>query len=133
MGSEETEAVARRVVDELLNGQDLEILDEVVHPDYVDGYGGFGREDYRGLVQAMWAAFPDLHIEIDQAVAQGDVVALRMTLTGTHEGEFLGIAPTGRRVSFPAAGFIEVADGKMIRRWNISDVYEVAEQLSGPP
>lgn len=125
----EAEAVVRRIVEELLNGQDLSLLDELVHPDYLDGYGGFGRDEYGELLTAMWAAFPDLHIEIEQTVVDGDVVALRMTLTGTQQGAFLGIAPTGREVSFPAAGFIEIADGRMIRRWNVSDLYEVVETL----
>jgi predicted ester cyclase len=131
VGVEENKAVLARIVDELLNGQNLDLVDELVHPDYEDGYGGFGRDQYRELLRGTFAAFPDLRLTVEDAVGEGDVVVGRFTLRGTHRGELLGTEPTGRQVEFAAIGWLEFRGGKMIGRWNVSDVHGLLEQLRG--
>lgn len=129
MSVEANEVALARIVDELLNGQDLDVLDELVHPDYVDGYGGFRRDHYRELLLQTFAVFPDMFLTVEDVVGEGDVVVGRFTLRGTHLGEFLGLEPTGKRIEFAAIGWLEFRDRKMVARWNLSDVYGLLEQL----
>jgi steroid delta-isomerase-like uncharacterized protein len=107
----------------------MDSFDELVHPDYTDGFDGSGRDEYRALIGAMQAAFPDLRVTIEDEIAEGVKVVGRFVLRGTHHGEFLGIAATGKQVEFDGVGIIELRDGKMIRRWNVSDAHGLLEQL----
>lgn len=77
MSVEANEVALARIVDELLNGQDLDVLDELVHPDYVDGYGGFRRDHYRELLLQTFAVFPDMFLTVEDVVGEGDVVVGR--------------------------------------------------------
>ena len=129
MGVDVNRLALRRIVDEILNGGDLEAFDELVHPAYVDGFDGSGREEYRELVGVMRAGFPDLHLTMEDEIAEGDKVVGRFVLRGTHRGDFLGIAPTGKQVEFDGIGIIQFRDGKMVSRWNVSDIYGLLEQL----
>ena len=129
MGVNENRLASRRIVDEILNAGDLESFDELVHPAYVDGFDGSGSDEYRELLQVMRSAFPDLHLTIEDEVAEGDKVVGRFLLRGTHRGEFLGLAPTGRQVEFDGIGIVQFRDGRMVSRWNVSDVYGLLGQL----
>jgi predicted ester cyclase len=75
-------------------------------------------------------AFPDLTVEIDDIVAERDRVALRLTIRGTHQGEFLGIAATGRSVSYVSHEFYRVADGLIAEEWICSDAAGLFQQIS---
>jgi predicted ester cyclase len=130
VAAEANKAALRRIVDEIINGGDLDAIDELVHPEYVDGYGGpSGRGGYRVLVATMRSAFPDLRMTIDDLVAEGDLVCGRFTIRATHTGDFMGMAPTGRAIELPAMGMIRFRDGQMLERWNVSDVHGLLEQL----
>lgn len=120
----------RRIVDEILNGGDLDAINELVHVDYVDGYADVrGRDGYREIVMAVRRAFPDFQLTIEDTVSEGEKVVGRFTFRGTHQGDFMGIPPTGKQVEFPAMGLLHFKDGQMIRRWNISDPQDAIEQL----
>ncbi|HYM63042.1 MAG TPA: ester cyclase [Gaiellaceae bacterium] len=129
MGVEVNRLALRRIVDELLNGGDLGAFDELVHPAYVDGFDGSGREEYRELVERCGPRFRNIHLTIEDEIAEGDKAVGRFVLRGTHRGDFLGIAPTGRQVEFDGIGIIQFRDGKMVSRWNVSDIYGLLEQL----
>jgi predicted ester cyclase len=100
--TEENKALFRRTYEELLNGGDLAVADELVAPEFVNHEAPPGRdrgpESMRGLATMLRTAFPDLHFEIEELVAEGDVVAGRLTMSGTHEGPLMGTPPTGRWV-----------------------------------
>lgn len=130
MGVAENKQVVRRIVDEILNGGDLDAIDELVAENYVDLDGGpSGREGYRRVVKTMHAAFPDVLVSIEGLIGEKDIVVGRFTITGTHEAEFLGFPPTGRSVTFKGMGWIRVVGGQMRERQNISDLFGLAEQL----
>ena len=86
-----------------------------------------------------YAAFPDLHTTIEQVVGEGDIVVVRGTDRGTHRGDFMGIAPTGRNVTVPWICIYRVTDGKITEQWISSDGLGMLQQLgvlprpSGPP
>ncbi len=88
-----------------------------------------GRDTWREGAELIKKAFPDLTVEIDDVVAERDRVALRLTIRGTHQSEFLGIAATGRSVSYVSHEFYRVADGLIAEEWICSDTAGLFEQI----
>jgi steroid delta-isomerase-like uncharacterized protein len=89
-----------------------------------------GRETWQQGYELMRHAFPDLEIRVDDLVAAGDKVALRLTLSGTHQGEFQGIPATGRTISYVSHEFYRVADGVFAEEWICSDMASLFRQLT---
>lgn len=88
-----------------------------------------GREAWRQGFEMMRHAFPDLHAHIEDIVAAGDRVALRLRFRGTHSGEFLGIPATGRTIEYVSHEFYRVADGLIAEEWICSDMATLLRQL----
>jgi predicted ester cyclase len=90
----------RRVYEEGLNWGNLAVADELIDPDFLDREahpgGNRGPESFRQLITMLRTAFPDLRFEIEDLIAEGDTVAGRLTMNGTHEGPLMGMSPTGR-------------------------------------
>ena len=136
MSAEENKAVVRRVIDELINKGNLEVADEVMANDYVYHFHLFevnGPEGFKELIGTMRNAFPDLNINIDDLIAEGDTVAARFTMRGTFKGEMMGIAPTGKQFSFPEAVFIRFEGGKEVEVTPYGNMISFFEQLSANP
>ena len=89
-----------------------------------------GRETWRQNAEIMQRAFPDLTAHIDAIVAADDQVALRLTFTGTHTGDFLGHAPTGRTVRYVSHEFYRIEDGLVAEEWICSDMASLMQQVS---
>ena len=100
--TEENKELFRRTYEELLNGGNLSVADDLVSAEFLNHEAPPGRdrgpESVRGLATMLRTAFPDLHFEIEALVAEGDTVAGRLTMSGTHEGPLMGTPPTGRSV-----------------------------------
>jgi steroid delta-isomerase-like uncharacterized protein len=79
------------------------------------------------------AAFPDHDAEVVHMVAEGDTVATYKTFTGTHEGEFMGVPPTGNEVTIRVMDFVRYSDGQIVEHWNIVDVAGLLQQLGAMP
>ena len=88
-----------------------------------------GRAGVRQNLEGLIKAFPDLRIEIEQILASGDSVVTRMHATGTHEGSFAGIAPTGRSISMQACSVVEIRNGKAVRGRLYADNATLFQQL----
>jgi steroid delta-isomerase-like uncharacterized protein len=88
-----------------------------------------GREAWREGATMIKRAFPDLSAEIDDIVAAGDLVAVRLRFRGTHEGEYLGFEPTGRTIEYVSHEFYRVADGVIAEEWICSDTATLFRQL----
>lgn len=122
MSAAENKALARRVFEQMFNEGNLDVADELFAPGYVDHdpslpqdvHGPEGFKEYVGMYRA---AFPDLHVQIEDQLAEGDRVATRWTGTGTHNGELAGIIPTGKRVTLPGMEIVRIANGKLIEGW----------------
>jgi predicted ester cyclase len=124
--------VFRRLADEVINGGRLSAIDELVAPDYVDHTGGGdGPSGYRETLEFVRASFSIMHMTVHDTLSEGDRVAARFVVSATHTGEFMGIAPTGKQVTWEGIGIIRVADGKMAERWNVSDMLGLLEQIQG--
>ena len=90
-------------------------------------------EGTKQFYAGAWSSFPDLHHEILEIVAEGDKVAVRYNIIGTHKGEFQGIPPTGKEVSFSAIGFITLIDGKVAEEWEVADNTGLMQQIGAIP
>ncbi len=135
--SEENKALARRWADIFAQGN-LDLVDEIYAPDYV-GHDPTLPEDIRGVeaarqYAAMYrSAFPDLQVIIEDQIAEGDKVATRYTVRGTHQGELEGIAPTGNRVEMTGIVIAHIADGKIVEDWASFDVLGMMQQIGAIP
>jgi steroid delta-isomerase-like uncharacterized protein len=89
--------------------------------------------EHKRLLAGVINAFPDLHHDIVDMVAERDKVAVRLNVTGTHKGEFQGILPTGKKLSLHEMGFITILDGKIIEGWISSDTMRLMQQIGGLP
>ena len=128
MSSEANKARARRIVEEMWNTQNLKVVDEVYSPEF-----GGGHEATKKFVTAHLTAFPDLHITIQDQIAENDLVATRYVMRGTHQGEFANIPPTGRQFTVTGIEMHRFADGKLIELWNVVDLLGMLQQLGVIP
>ena len=135
--SEENKALMRRLYDEVVNAGRLELIDELLAPDLIEHeeFPGLstGREGVRQFFTMMRTAFPDLKMTADDLIAEGDKVAARITMSGTHRGEFMGIAPTGKTVSVSSIDIVRFAGGKAAEHWGVTDTAAMMEQLGALP
>ena len=124
--SEENKALVRRYYDEILNERKLETL---------PAYWGDDQmiEPVRRGCFSYFTAFPDLHCSVDELIAEGDKVFCRSTMTGTHDGEYKGIPPTGRHVSAESAEVYRIVDGKFAGYWCLTNVAGLMRQLTEEP
>ena len=134
MSAEENKALARRVLEEMFNKGNLDVADDLLAPDYVDHDPAMpedihGPEGFKEYVGAYRSAFYDLHPEIEEQIAEGDLVATRWTGTGTHDGELAGIPPTGKRVTLPGMEIVRISGGKLVEGWEGYDSMNLMRQL----
>lgn len=127
------EALVYRYV-ELYNTCDLAIADEVIAADFVDHTHPElepGPEAVKRMVADFRAAFPDAVGTVEQIIREGDMVAFRFTLRGTHQGTFGPLAPTGKQVEWTGMDFVRVAAGKFAELWSNQDSLGLLRQLGG--
>jgi steroid delta-isomerase-like uncharacterized protein len=132
MSAEENMRIVRRIYTEVFDRHNLAVVDEFYATDFV--YHSPGRPDYdrEGLKQgfaAYLAAFPDVHMTIEDMFAAGDRVAVRFTARGAHQGEYLGAPPTGKQVTVTSILIHRLAGGKMVEDWEWEDQLGVLRQL----
>ena len=129
--------VVRRFYDELWNRWDLALADEILAPGIrfrgTLGTSLVGIDAFGAYVERVRAAFPDWHNRIDELIDAGDVVVARLTFTGTHRGELLGVAATGRRVAYVGAAIFRLADGRISEAWVVGDTQELWRALGSTP
>lgn len=89
-----------------------------------------GKEVWRGNLDYLLSAFPDFSVQVDDAFGAGDRVTCLMTMMGTHRGDFLGHAPTGRSVEFASFEVYRVVDGVITEEWILSDLFSLVSQIS---
>jgi steroid delta-isomerase-like uncharacterized protein len=120
-----------------VNSGNFDIFDEVVAPDVVDHdpapEQGPGPEGFKEMFRTMRSAFPDLQVTPEHITATDEDVALAYTITGTHEGEFLGLAPTGSKVTARGVQIGRFEDGCLVERWGSSDQLAILQQLGAEP
>lgn len=135
--AERTKRVVRRYVEEVWNEGDVDAMDEILTKDqlYHDPAGG-GTEDvaeFKRFIRGYREAFPDLRYEVEEYIAEGDRAAFWGRVTGTHEGEFMGMEPTGNGIDIMGIGVVRVEDGKIAERWANFDLFGMFQQLGLDP
>jgi steroid delta-isomerase-like uncharacterized protein len=133
--SEASKDLARRWYEEVWNKQNVDAIDEMFPPDGKSH--GFpnpdsvlvGPGDFKPIHANFCGAFPDLHVTIEDILAEGDEVALRWTANMTHLGDHLGIPATTQRVSLEGSTFMIAKDGKIIEGWTYMDLKGLIDQL----
>jgi steroid delta-isomerase-like uncharacterized protein len=129
--------VVRCFYEELWNRGNLDAADKVVAEDYIrhdlrPGDAPPGPAGQKAVAEKFRSAFPDLHLEVEAIVADGDLVVARWTMTGTHSGAWGDIAPTGRQIRFSGVNFFRIVEGKIAEIWNLRDDLGLREQLGVP-
>ena len=124
--------LVRRMYEEAWNENRLDIIDEICAADYV-GVGPYGNEIGPDAVKRGVASrrlsFPDIHVHIEDMIAEGDKVVARLTFRGTHDGVFQGVPPTGKEVSWSGIWIYRVANGQFVERWHNYDMQGLMEQV----
>ena len=130
--STEHKALVRRWFDEVWCQGRAEVIDELLASDaVVHGLGSDlrGPAGFKTFYSAYREAFPKITIQVEDIVAEGDMVAARWSGTGTHQGNGLGFAATGRQVRFDGMVFVRVERGKLVEGWNNFDQLGMLQQL----
>ena len=132
---EENKALMRRFIEEVWNKGNLAVADEVFHPQASSPSAPQlprGPQAVRDIATMFRTAFPDFHITIEDIIAEANMVVGRFTQGGTHRGEFMGIAPTGRTVSFTEIGVLRIEGGQVVESWYETDLLGLSSQLTAP-
>ncbi len=139
MSLEGNKEVIRRHFEQMWNERDLDVVPEITAADYVEhGIAPLRRstgprpdpiESMKGTVRWLTAAFPDLRFAIDDVIAEGEKVVAYVTMRGTHQGEFQGIAATGKEVEAKAVHIFRLVGGKAVEHWAVRDDLTVLLQL----
>ena len=120
--TEANETVVRRLVEEVLNGGQLEVIDELYTPELAGAA--------RRWIAPFRTSFPDVQMEIVELIAEDDKVVGRFTCSATHSGEWLGRAPTGRRFErVDEVSIFRIRDGRIARAWTLEDTLPRLQQL----
>ena len=133
MTTESNKAILRRFDEEVWNGGNIDVMDELFAADYVNHDPSLGqtpdRDGHKRTVAMARAALPDVHETVDDLFGEGDRVVFRWTITATHLGELLGTAPTGNRVEIGGIEIYRFHNEKIVERWGSFDRLGLMQQL----
>lgn len=137
MSPEQNKAIVRRVVEQAQARGNLEVIDELFSPDFVDHSAWPGIPATRAGVKQIFAMFhaalADLQVIVHDQIAEADRVATRKTLRGRHQAELLGVAPTGSMISIEVIDILRLKDGLVTDHWNLVDQHGLLLQLGLVP
>jgi steroid delta-isomerase-like uncharacterized protein len=137
MSIEENKVLARRLTEEVMNKGNLAVIEELLDTNFVfhhpTGKDLHGPEEFKQLISTIRMGFPDIHFIMYDIIAEGDMVAYRWKLRGTHKNEFRGIPPTGKTVTMWGLVIDRIADGKIVELWERYDTLGLMRQLDVIP
>ncbi|WP_119067028.1 ester cyclase [Rubrobacter indicoceani] len=127
--------LVNRYIEEVWHDGNVRLLDELFAPDYRRHLSPADEpldlEGQRERIVGFRAAFPDIRFRVEDIVADGDRVVFRAVLLGTHEGDFMSIAPTGRRISVALMDLVRIANGRFAEQWGGPDLWDILRQVDG--
>ena len=135
MESEANKALIRGFFEKVINAGNLDVMDQILSPDFLS-HEAFppgippGRAGAKQLFGMLHNAFPDYHATIEDEIAEGDKVVVRVTFSGTQQGEFMGKPPTGRRVTYGVIDIFRISDEQVVEHWGIVDMLSLMQQIS---
>ncbi|MFB6073734.1 MAG: ester cyclase [Haloarculaceae archaeon] len=131
--TDEAKRIARQFPEAVATEGEIDLLDDILAPDHLehDPFAGdhTGREAAKEQIRSLREAFPDFRAEVEEIVAEDDVVAMRVTISGTHEGPFMGLEPTGKSFEVQNMVFTRIEDGRIVERWLQPDTLGMFRQL----
>jgi steroid delta-isomerase-like uncharacterized protein len=136
----ENKEIARKYPEEVISKGNLDLIDEIIADDYVEHNSAVpepihGPDGVKEYVSMLRTAVPDIHCGVEDLIAEGDMVVRRDRATGTHEGEFMGIEPTGKEIVVEGIHIHRIEDGQIVETWAQTDVMGAMQQLGAfePP
>ncbi len=136
MSADENKAVIRRGFEEGMNQRKLQVFDETLAPTYVNHdlpTPSPGADGFKQVISMFLTGFPDLQVTLEDALAEGDKVATRGVLRGTHHGDFMGIPATGKPVPVQYIDIWRVEHGQAVENWVQMDMLGMLQQLGVMP
>jgi steroid delta-isomerase-like uncharacterized protein len=136
--AEANKALARRFYEQGWNQSNMAIFDELLAPNHVLHDPGFpeairGLEGFKQYYASYGSAFPGNQLTVEDYIAEGDTVVSRWTGRGTHKGDLMGIAPTGKQVTVTGISIQRIANGKIVEEWSNYDMLGMLQQLGVAP
>lgn len=136
--SAENEQAARRIFSEAWNARNLTTLEELVAPDVVDHNPAApdlppGLQGYKAVFTMFLSAFPDLHMTVEDVIAEGEKVVVRWAASGSQQGPLMGLAPTSKTIHVSGIEIYRFAEGKIVDRWGNFDMLGMLQQLGVVP
>jgi len=132
MSLEANKLLVRRYYDEVLNGRNLAVLDDILSPAFrsrMSNNPDVGFEGYKAAVVQTHTTLPDTHVDIQDQFAEGNRVVTRWVATATHQGNFAGIPPTGKKVTVTAIHIHRIENGKIVELWEEINLFGLIQQL----
>ena len=137
MSTEDNKALMRRFLEEVFNKQNLAAIDEFIAPSHVDHtlppFLPATPEGTKRAIGMFLTAFPDVHLTVEDMIAEGDKVVTWYTSRGTQKGAFVGIPPTGKQVAVSTIDIVRMEGGKIAEEWGIDDRLGMLQQLGLVP
>ena len=137
MSVEENKAVVHRYIEEVWNAGNLDLIDEMFAPEYTNHSPSPGQtpgpEGLKQLITMFRDAAPDLHLTVEDMIGEGDEVVTRWTARGTHQGELLGIPPTGKQIAMTAIVIERFSGGRIVDHWAARDDLGLLQRLGVIP
>jgi steroid delta-isomerase-like uncharacterized protein len=136
--SAENKAIARRLLEEAFNSGNLDVVDELVAPEFVNHDAALpepttGIEATKASIAGYRDAFPDLRLTIEQQVAEGEFVTTRWSARGTHQGDLMGMAATGKQATVTGITLDRIVEGRFVESWTNWDTLGLMQQLGVIP
>jgi predicted ester cyclase len=127
MSLEDNKQVIRRYIEEVINTGNVDHIEEIVSSEYTEVLDGtrhpIGIEGAKQHILGVRQTYPDLHLTIERQIAEGEWVATCLTARGTHEGVWLGIKPTGKKVAYTGVNINRVVDGKIVEHGGAANLF----------
>ena len=128
MTMDQNKKIVRRYIEEAVNTVNVENLEEFISPDYVEtldpGKKILGVEGTRQHIMVVRRTFPDLHLTVEKQISEGDWIATCITARATHQGEWLGIKPTGKEVEITAVNVDKIVNGRIVEHGGAANMFE---------
>jgi predicted ester cyclase len=124
---EQNKAIVRGYLTEIVNKGNLSAVDTYFSADAI--FNSRPAKLQLAAVQAVRGAFPDFRLVIEDQIAEGDKVVTRATFSGTHQGEFMGMAPTGKPVKYSGIAIDRIVDGKVVESWHVAETLGLLQQI----
>lgn len=133
MSPEANKALLRRYIEDVWDKKNPTAVDEYLAPNYrryrSPTAEPLTRDEQKQLLTRFRSAFPDIQLTVEELIAEGNSVAFRSTIRGTHQGELLGITPTGKHVTVGLVDMIRIENGKFVEQWGGPDLLDLLQQL----